>query len=576
MFFHTNQTRAPLLILSAFVVLLSACGGGSEDQIPQAPPPIQVSANIDITVDEQSQVDIQGAATGGEGSLSFAWQVPDELRIEHPNPSVANATVITPILRETRSFELTLVVTDSAGGRATDAFILTVQAVNVAPVAAISINSLDNYQTGEYPVNAQVVLDGSVSFDQDADPSEPAIARYRWRQIEGIDILADVASNNAELVFTTPINNQVADLRFELEVTDQEGATSIAQADVRLLGQAGTLPFLHIENTDDAFAGERILLNADAGSDAPAALPLTYQWTILTAVDGAILDSASSAASFLTLPAVDSPSEVTVEVTIEDRFGNQLSEQIGIGVAPGSIQRLNDTGITLHANAQRVEAGDFTDFAGQDADFGRDRVHESGLLDKAGEGLNGFDFTKLNANGDPLDADAPTWRCVRDNVSGLVWEIKTQEAGSLHQSEQRFTWFASENNGDFVGELNQGSQACNVASQACNTEAFIEEVNNQGLCGFFDWRLPSHAELHSLVHYGQLDAPKADTTFFPFWGAVQTNPLNYWTSQSSADGVGEDGARNAWAINFDSGIDSFLNKNSLQYLRLVRAGRGIE
>ncbi|MCP4234659.1 MAG: DUF1566 domain-containing protein, partial [Aestuariibacter sp.] len=49
--------------------------------------------------------------------------------------------------------------------------------------------------------------------------------------------------------------------------------------------------------------------------------------------------------------------------------------------------------------------------------------------------------------------------------------------------------------------------------------------------------------------------------------------LWYWTSLPSADGVSNDAAQNAWAIDFISGVDNFLNKSSAASIRLVRAGR---
>ena len=576
LFYLDNRILKQCLIVCLLAILLVACGGGSEDQIPQAAPRIQVSANVDISANEQSQIAVQGAATGGEGSLSFAWQVPNELSIQHPDTSIANATITTPVLTETTEFILTLLVTDSAGSSASDSFVLTVNPVNLAPVANISLNSIENYEQGEYPVNAQVLLDGSESSDEDAESSSPSITQFRWRQISGIALRGDIDFESVQLSFNTPVSNLRDELTFELEVTDQEGATASSQIQVTLLGQSGTLPTLEILPSNDGFSGERIALEAQADTEAPDARPLEYEWRVLSQLDGALLSSNTAASSFLTLPSVAQRTELTLEMSVTDSFGNRISEQVDIEVFPPVIDRINDTGVTQHATNITVGRAPSTDFAGQDADIGRDRIQESGILTKAGEGRNGFDFTKLNATGDPVDADAPIWSCVRDNITGVVWEIKTEEVGSLHASEQRFTWFASENNGNFEGELNQGSQDCNVSSQACNTQDFIQQVNQQGLCGFFDWRLPTHAELHSLVHYGMLTPPKADTTFFPFWGGALARPRNYWTSQSSADGVNEDSARNAWVINFDSGIDSFLNKGSLQYVRLVRAGRGVE
>lgn len=67
--------------------------------------------------------------------------------------------------------------------------------------------------------------------------------------------------------------------------------------------------------------------------------------------------------------------------------------------------------------------------AGQDAVYGRDAASN---LSKVGYGPAGFDYTKLDANGDDLAEAATSWSCVRDNVSGLIWEVKT--TSGLHDA----------------------------------------------------------------------------------------------------------------------------------------------
>jgi hypothetical protein len=213
-------------------------------------------------------------------------------------------------------------------------------------------------------------------------------------------------------------------------------------------------------------------------------------------------------------------------------------------------------------------------FPGQDAQYGRDRMNASDALDKAGRGEDGFDFTRLNANGDPVDDIDLPFSCVRDNITGLIWEIKTQNVpGDLHDADQLFTWYLLENNGNFRGEINEASESCNITSQQCNISAFVDAVNSVGLCGFFDWRIPTHYEMQSLMHYGKTQPPLLDTDYFPHAGTPNNGQLWYWTRQSFADGLADDVARNAWAIDFATGIDNFLSKSGEYRLRLVRAGR---
>ena len=80
-------------------------------------------------------------------------------------------------------------------------------------------------------------------------------------------------------------------------------------------------------------------------------------------------------------------------------------------------------------------------------------------------------------------------------------------------------------------------------------------------------------ELQSIIHYGKTTPPLVDTEFFPFWGDNSGQPLWYWTTQSSADGVNDNNARAAWAFDMNTGNDGFLAKTTEQRVIVVRAGR---
>ena len=97
---------------------------------------------------------------------------------------------------------------------------------------------------------------------------------------------------------------------------------------------------------------------------------------------------------------------------------------------------INDTGITACANAtQNGLPCPVADFPGQDAEHGRDLTHPD-----PADGHAGFSFTKLDADGAPLPAAAPDWVCVRDNLTGLVWEVKSDDGG-LRDKDWTYTWY---------------------------------------------------------------------------------------------------------------------------------------
>lgn len=103
------------------------------------------------------------------------------------------------------------------------------------------------------------------------------------------------------------------------------------------------------------------------------------------------------------------------------------------------------------------------------------------VLLKSGRGKAGFDFTRLNANGDEQDGSADSWSCVRDNVTGLVWEVKADD-GSFQDGGFTYSWYSEEVNGGFEGDETGANATCLLTN--CNTSAYVAAVNAQGLCGF--------------------------------------------------------------------------------------------
>ena len=159
--------------------------------------------------------------------------------------------------------------------------------------------------------------------------------------------------------------------------------------------------------------------------------------------------------------------------------------------------------------------------------------------------------------------------CVKDNVTGLIWEVKTDDGG-LHDKDAEYTWYNSDsttNGGDSGKE--DGGYICygydpHDPSTFCNTQAYVARVNRAGLCGYSDWRLPTLEELRSLVDYSVPDpGPKLDTGFFP-------NALGsiLWSSSPVANHSDA-----AWVLSFDYGIDERDPKGSTYHVRLVRGGQ---
>ena len=213
---------------------------------------------------------------------------------------------------------------------------------------------------------------------------------------------------------------------------------------------------------------------------------------------------------------------------------------------------LNDTGITTCSNSSANDLPcPVAGFEGQDAEFGRDALAAAGELQKVGAGQAGFDYTKLDANGNDLPASAAQWSCVRDNVTNLVWEVKTDDGG-LQDKDNTYTWYNPDTskNGGHPGV--EGSR---------NTLSYAVDVNNSGLCGGNNWRMPTKNELLSIIDFGN-SSSVIDGNFFP----NSTNDW-YWSSSVRAN---SSSTVFATAILFSDGRDASAFKGQSKHVRLVR------
>lgn len=228
------------------------------------------------------------------------------------------------------------------------------------------------------------------------------------------------------------------------------------------------------------------------------------------------------------------------------------SNNDGIGNACAN----NDTGVSFRmtrTNAAEelpstwqldANCTDTGDYQALDCANGRD-VEQEALNNKIGSGIGAFDFTKISISGAEMSADATEedgWACTRDNVTGLIWEVKSNQATPdeldpvknrryLHYKEHLYAQYDSSlPYGDIIGtddhlranyniipdDFSPESLHCEITGlgleeviglpSKCNQEEFIKRFNaayenDGGLCGIENWRLPTIYELDSLVSY---------------------------------------------------------------------------
>lgn len=219
---------------------------------------------------------------------------------------------------------------------------------------------------------------------------------------------------------------------------------------------------------------------------------------------------------------------------------------------PTLASNLNDTGITTCSNANSNDLScPVEKFSNQDAQFGRDFINNDDS-----DGHAGFSFTKISSTGESLPASALIWNCVKDNVTGLIWEVKTTDNG-LHDYNYTYTWYEpdSSKNGGSTGTQNGG--AC--SGSQCDTNAYVNAVNSESYCGYKDWRMPTTEELLGIVSLDRYN-PAIDMNYFP-----NTKPSWYWASTAFVTY-----SFNSWRVDFGYGGTGINENQNSHHVRLVR------
>jgi len=236
-----------------------------------------------------------------------------------------------------------------------------------------------------------------------------------------------------------------------------------------------------------------------------------------------------------------------------DRF--EISHGVA-GIARCAQGQLNDTGISTCVGGNGQGTCPVETLPGQDGDHGRDALERAGQLNKLGKGPAGFDYTKLDIDGEALPPAADAWACVRDNYSGLTWEVKVDDPSNPRHHGHTFTWYQPDaaTNGGQTGQADGGL----CTGSPCDLEGLVTAVNDSRLCGSTDWRVPTRQELMSLVNAGEA-SPAISAVYFPL-----TDGLFWSLTPVAADPSA------AWQVDFAAGEVAMADKSAALKVRLVQ------
>lgn len=240
---------------------------------------------------------------------------------------------------------------------------------------------------------------------------------------------------------------------------------------------------------------------------------------------------------------------------------SQLSERVLLGFVAllmaviltqlfskyAQAQPLNDTGITSGGDYPSGNNATCTSniSSPQDCHQGRDATHNDDS-----DGHAGFSFTKISSTGEELPASATSWSGVRDNVTGLTWEVKTDDGG-IHDKDNTYRWGGKTALGDGTW-----------GTYYSDWDGLVDGTNSETFCGFSDWRVPTIKELENLASRDRY-SPGIDTDYFP-----NTSSSFFWTASPVARS-----SSNAWCVYFGYGDSHEIRyRSNYQHVRLVRGG----
>lgn len=177
------------------------------------------------------------------------------------------------------------------------------------------------------------------------------------------------------------------------------------------------------------------------------------------------------------------------------------------------------------------------------------------------------EYTKVARDGSAIGRTAQlgtapkSWACTYDSSSKLLWEIKTEDR-SLRDRNWSYSWYSDDAKIHLGNPGTANSGNC-VDQVNCDTQKFVQQVNREGLCGANDWRLPTLAELQSLIKPAAL--PAIDNYFFPDLTSSFSGIQGFWTSSTVTTSN-----KLASYVHFEKGTSLDDPKNLLHKIRLVR------
>ena len=282
----------------------------------------ELSAGDDQVTQSNSTVTLAGSASDTDGTITAtSWIQTQGITVALADSNAISTTFTAPEVSESETLSFTLTATDNEGSSSTDSVTITVNRANTAPTAEAGNEQIVTAQSN-------VTLSGS-GTDSDGE-----IVQYQWTQTAGANVTI-INSDNATASFTAP--NEASQLTFELQVTDNQGATASDTVNIQV-SDPHTFALIDSQQQANEYGPATELTWSVENYDDDNH---TLTWKVTT---DAHIEYDTQGSSFdnpttieFTTPLVHKDTNVTIEVTLNDGTHDYMMGKTITMLAQGSV-----------------------------------------------------------------------------------------------------------------------------------------------------------------------------------------------------------------------------------------------